>query len=79
MRVAVLGVGLIGGSIGMAARRRVGAHVSGYDPDPERLARALELGAIDEPALAISDAVGDADAVFVAAPVSVATQTARLA
>jgi prephenate dehydrogenase len=79
LKVAVLGVGLIGGSIGLAARRRVGAYVSGYDPDPERLARAVELGAIDEPVLAISDAVGDADAVFVAAPVSIATETARLA
>jgi prephenate dehydrogenase len=79
VKVAVLGVGLIGGSIGLAARRRVGAHVSGYDPDPERLARALELGAIDEPALEIADAVGGADTVFVAAPVGVATETARRA
>ena len=39
MRVAVLGVGLIGGSIGLAARERAGATVSGYDAAPE----ALEL------------------------------------
>ena len=32
-RVAVLGVGLIGGSIGLAARRRLGVEVVGYDPD----------------------------------------------
>ena len=43
MRIAVLGVGLIGGSIGLAAKRRLGAEVRGFDPDPaarERGARA---------------------------------------
>jgi prephenate dehydrogenase len=35
MRIAVLGVGLIGGSIGLAARTRAGASVRGYDPDPD--------------------------------------------
>ena len=34
MRVAVLGVGLIGGSIGLAARRRLGAEVVGYGRSP---------------------------------------------
>ena len=48
-RIAVLGVGLIGGSIGLAARRRAeGATVAGWDPDPGALERALERGAIDE-------------------------------
>ena len=40
MRIAVLGVGLIGGSIGMAARRIVaGAEVVGFGRDPARLER----------------------------------------
>ena len=34
MRIAVLGVGLIGGSIGLAARRRLGAEVVGCEPSP---------------------------------------------
>ena len=34
MNLAVVGVGLIGGSIGLAARERLGARVSGYDPAP---------------------------------------------
>ncbi len=79
MKVAVLGVGLIGGSIGMAARRRAGARVVGYDPYAEALSAAVELGAIDEPAFELADAVRDADIVFVAVPVGVATETARLA
>jgi prephenate dehydrogenase len=69
MRIAVLGVGLIGGSIGLAARRRLGANVVGFDPDPERLERALELGAIDAAATTVAEAVAGAELVACAAPV----------
>jgi prephenate dehydrogenase len=69
MKVAVLGVGLIGGSIGLAARRRLGAEVAGFDPDAAILARAVELGAIDRAAESVADAVAAADVVFCAAPV----------
>jgi prephenate dehydrogenase len=69
MRVAVLGVGLIGGSIGLAARERAGAYVCGYDPEAGVRARALELGAIDTQAADIPGAVRDAEVVFIAAPV----------
>jgi prephenate dehydrogenase len=79
MKVAVLGVGLIGGSIGLAARRRVAAHVVGYDREASALSQAVELGAIDEPAFELADAVRDADIVFVATPVGIAAQTARQA
>jgi prephenate dehydrogenase len=77
--VAVLGVGLIGGSIGLAARRRTGAHVVGYDSEASALSSAVELGAIDEPAFAIGDAVSGADVVFVATPVGASIDSARLA
>ena len=40
MRIAVLGVGLIGGSIGLAARGRLEAEVVGYDPDRSTADRA---------------------------------------
>lgn len=72
----MLGVGLIGGSIGLAARRRTGAHVVGYDTEASALSGAVEIGAIDEPAFAIADAVSGADAVFVATPVGAATDGA---
>jgi len=64
-----LGLGLIGGSIGLAARERAGARVLGYDSDPGVCARALELGAIDERAEDLAAAVRDAEVVFVATPV----------
>lgn len=70
MRVALLGVGLIGGSVGLAARERLGAHVTGWDPDPEVRARARALGAIDA-AVTRPEQLGDAgvDVAVVAVPV----------
>jgi prephenate dehydrogenase len=75
LRVAVLGVGLIGGSIGLAARSRAHAQVSGYDADARVSARALELGAIDEVAESIEAAVAGADIVFAATPVAALAET----
>src|SRR5215216_7880311 len=71
MRIAVLGVGLIGGSIGLAAKRRLGAEVAGFDIDPANAERGLELGALDRAATAIGDAVDEAEVVFCAGPVGV--------
>jgi prephenate dehydrogenase len=79
MKLAVLGVGLIGGSIGLAARGRLGAHVRGWDPDPAVLASALRLGAIDEAANEVAGAVEDAELVFVAAPVGALATLVRQA
>ncbi|HEY3829300.1 MAG TPA: prephenate dehydrogenase/arogenate dehydrogenase family protein [Solirubrobacteraceae bacterium] len=76
MRVAVLGIGLIGGSIGLAAKR-FGAQVCGYDHDAEVGARALQRGAIDSQAPDLHAAVAGADAVFVATPVGVLPATVR--
>jgi prephenate dehydrogenase len=75
MRVAVLGVGLIGGSIGLAARRRAAAQVCGFDPDEAVLARALERGAVDVVAGEVAAAVQGADVVFAAPPVGVMADT----
>jgi prephenate dehydrogenase len=79
VKVAVLGLGLIGGSIGLAARERADAEVCGYDTDAQARERALELGAIDSHAPEISRAVADADVVFVASPVGALTSTVRAA
>jgi prephenate dehydrogenase len=69
LRIAVIGVGLIGGSIGLAARERAGAHVTGFDPEPGVLEAAVARGALDATAASVQEAAGGADAVFVAAPV----------
>jgi prephenate dehydrogenase len=69
VKIAVLGVGLIGGSIGLAAKRRLGAEVSGFDPNSEHLDRAVEIGALDRASDSITAAVAEAELVFCAAPV----------
>jgi prephenate dehydrogenase len=70
-RAAIIGTGLIGGSIGMRLRRD-GWHVTGTDHDPAHAARAVELGALDE---AGSDA--NAEITFIATPVSGVAGAAR--
>ena len=62
-RAMIAGVGLIGGSIGMALREQ-GWHVSGVDEDEKRLTEAKELGAIDS-----TGWDEEAEITFVAAPV----------
>ena len=62
-RAAVVGTGLIGGSLGLALCRQ-GWHVTGRDRDEARAATALALGALD----AIGDDP-DAELTFVATPV----------
>jgi prephenate dehydrogenase len=69
VRIAVIGVGLIGGSVALAARERLQATVTGFDPDAEALRAALERGALDEAAESMVDAVKDAEIIVVAAPV----------
>ena len=76
-RIAVVGVGLIGGSIALAARERAGARVAGYDRSAEALARAAERGALDEPAASLAAAVQAAEAVFLAVPVGELERTVR--
>jgi prephenate dehydrogenase len=76
-KVAVLGVGLIGGSIGLAARRRLGAEVVGHGRNPETLARAVELGALDRGAGSIAEACDGAEIVFCAGPVGALPGQAR--
>jgi prephenate dehydrogenase len=70
MRIAVLGVGLIGGSIGLAARRRLNAEVAGYDPNRSLADLAVDLEAIDSAPPTVAEAVEGAELVFCAAPVT---------
>ncbi|HET8862496.1 MAG TPA: prephenate dehydrogenase/arogenate dehydrogenase family protein [Solirubrobacterales bacterium] len=70
MRTAVLGLGLIGGSIGLAARERLGSEVVGWGPNRPSVESAVERGAIERSAASVEEACAGADVVFCAAPVS---------
>jgi prephenate dehydrogenase len=69
MRVGVVGVGLLGGSIALAVRDRLGASVCGYDSSSDALREAMERGVIDRAGGSIAETARDARAVFVAVPV----------
>lgn len=68
-RIAILGVGLIGGSLGLAWKKhRPDLHIVGFDrPDVLETARTLEV--IDEGTSSLDEAVGDADVVVIATPI----------
>lgn len=63
---AVIGTGLMGGSVGMALRAH-GWFVTGWDEDPERRRLALDLGAVDD-----LDPAPRADLTVIAVPVQAA-------
>ena len=69
-RLAVIGVGMMGGSLALAARSRADVdEVVGYDADPSALAEALEKGVITEAASSAAEAAAYADLVVVSTPV----------
>jgi prephenate dehydrogenase len=69
MRIAVIGLGLIGGSVAAAVKDRAGATVAGYDIDVSEIALARDHGIVDVIADSPAEAVAGADVVFVAVPV----------
>lgn len=69
----VVGVGLIGGSVGMALRE-AGWYVVGVDHDERHLAAAIDAGAID-----VGGELGECDLAFIATPVDAVGGLARAA
>lgn len=69
-RVAILGLGLMGGSLGLALRAQAPAQeVVGYDARHEVALRAMELGAVTGACDTVAEAVTGADLVVLAAPI----------
>jgi cyclohexadieny/prephenate dehydrogenase len=77
-RVAIIGLGLIGGSIGLAVREHLpGVTTRGYDTDPAVRARARERQLADEICDTPAAAVADADLVVLCVPVGAMEEAAR--
>jgi len=75
-RLAVVGTGLIGASVALAARRAGVPIVQGWDPDPEALDVAVGRGAV-EAAVDLTAVVADAELVLAAVPVGDLPSTVR--
>jgi prephenate dehydrogenase len=70
MKLAVIGVGLIGGSFALAARAAgVATQVTGVDRDEAALQQAERLGVVDRVARSPAEAARNADLILIATPV----------
>jgi prephenate dehydrogenase len=72
MKIAIIGLGLIGGSIGLALKTETRI---GIPRREETLRQALAMGAIDEGTLNLQRGVSDADIVFICTPINLIIPT----
>ena len=76
-RVAIIGLGLIGGSIGLATGEMLGeVDTTGWDADPEVRRRAAERGLVGKVCDTAGEAVIDADLVILCVPVGAMEESA---
>jgi prephenate dehydrogenase len=85
-RVAIIGLGLIGGSIGLGLRRwsseqtksgQSALEVVGFDTDLEQQHYAKKIGAVDRAEWELAKAIRDADIVVICTPVRAIEETFR--
>ncbi|HLR01150.1 MAG TPA: prephenate dehydrogenase [Virgibacillus sp.] len=70
-KVLIIGLGLIGGSIGRAIKaKHASCFISGYDVDREQVDQAKSSGIIDEAASSIKSYTEQADFIIIATPVT---------
>ena len=70
-KVCIIGLGLIGGSIGLAIKRsNISNQITGYARSNSTLERAIELGLVDSVKDNLKDAVNNSDLVILATPLS---------
>jgi prephenate dehydrogenase len=77
--VAIIGTGLLGASVALAAKRAGVARVTGWDTDPAALAEATGARALDAAAGSLAEAVAGAELVVVAVPVGALAETTNAA
>ena len=68
-KIAILGIGLIGGSLALGLKERTDAVVVGYDRSEKDLRYAMAIGAVDDWTTSLPQAVSDADMIVIALPV----------
>ena len=77
-KLTIFGPGLLGGSLGMAARqRKLAQHVTVWARRPEAVSEAVQRGAADDGTLKADEAVRDADFVVLATTIGAMEKIAR--
>lgn len=68
-KIAIIGVGLIGGSLALCFKGKPGLQVVGYSHRPDILRRIEDSGAVDFATLSLEEAATGADFIFLCVPV----------
>jgi len=72
MRLAVIGIGLMGGSLALSLKKKgIVSKVIGVDQNIDHQKEALQLGIVDE-VMSLEDAIAESDIIALATPVNVA-------
>ncbi len=69
IRIAIFGVGLIGGSLALCFKGKPGVHVVGHSINPASTEKYVALGVVDSATTSLAEAAQDADFIFVCVPV----------
>ncbi|MBR2775007.1 MAG: prephenate dehydrogenase/arogenate dehydrogenase family protein [Selenomonadaceae bacterium] len=71
MKIAIIGVGLIGGSLGLCLKEKLGdgVYITGLCRTEKSMRRAMELGAVDLATSNLQEVVENADIIFLSPPV----------
>lgn len=71
IKLAIIGVGLIGGSLGLCLKDKLGdeIYITGLCRTEKSMQRAMELGAVDFASSDVEKVVGDADFIYLSPPV----------
>ncbi len=68
-KIAIFGVGLIGGSLALCFKGRPGFRVVGHSPRSESVRKCLDRGVVDEGTTSLEEAASGADFLFLCVPV----------
>jgi prephenate dehydrogenase len=73
IRVSIIGIGLIGGSISLCLKKKHGDGIliKGFDRNASQLHLAESLGVIDSGSASIEECIQEADVIFICTPVQV--------
>ncbi|WP_276351591.1 prephenate dehydrogenase [Cohnella caldifontis] len=69
IRIAIFGVGLIGGSLALCFKDKPGVTVVGHSVNPSSVRKYVERGVVDEATVSVEEAAKDADFLFLCVPV----------
>lgn len=69
IRIAIFGVGLIGGSLALCFKGKPGVTVVGHSVNPASVKKYVERGVVDEATVSVAEAAANADFLFLCVPV----------